>query len=106
MTPAIVLAAVYSSRMGQFKPLLPIGHATALERVIDLFLAAGIGEINVVTGHRAEAIESVLKRKGIHAIRNPDYDAGMYSSVAAGVASLPAHVAACFVLPADMPLVR
>ena len=54
---AIVLAAGYSSRMGRFKPLLPIGHATALDRVIDLFLAAGIVEINVVTGHRAEAIE-------------------------------------------------
>jgi len=103
---AIVLAAGYSSRMGRFKPLLPIGHATALERVIDLFLAAGIVEINVVTGHRAEAIESVLKRKGVHAILNPHYDSGMYSSVTAGVNSLSAQVEACFVLPADMPLVR
>jgi CTP:molybdopterin cytidylyltransferase MocA len=106
MIAAIVLAAGYSSRMRQFKPLLPIGRATALERVIDLFLAAGIGEINVVTGHRAEAIEPLLKHKGVRAIHNPHYDAGMYSSVAAGVGSLPARIEACFVLPADMPLVR
>jgi CTP:molybdopterin cytidylyltransferase MocA len=92
--------------MGQFKPLLPIGRATALERAIDLFLAAGIGELIVVTGHRAEALEPVLQRKGVRAIHNPRYDAGMYSSVAAGVGSLPAEVEACFVLPADMPLVR
>jgi molybdenum cofactor cytidylyltransferase len=106
MIAAIVLAAGYSSRMGQFKPLLPIGRATALERAVDLFLAAGIGEITVVTGHRAEAIQSVLERKAIRAIHNPRYDAGMYSSIAAGVGSLPADVEACFVLPADTPLVR
>jgi molybdenum cofactor cytidylyltransferase len=106
MIAAIVLAAGYSSRMGQFKPLLPIGHATALERVIDLFLATGIGEIHVVTGHHAEAIQPLLKRKGVHAIHNPHYAAGMYSSVAAGVGSLPDQAEACFVLPADMPLVR
>jgi len=92
--------------MGQFKPLLPIGGATALERVIDLFLAAGIGEITVVTGHRAEAMQPVLARTGVRAIHNPIYDAGMYSSIAAGVGSLPAQVEACFILPADMPLVR
>ena len=106
MIAAIVLAAGYSSRMGRFKPLLPIGHATALERVIDLFLAAGVGEINVVTGHHAEAMDHLLKHKGVHATHNPHYGSGMYSSVAAGVGSLPAQVEACFVLPADMPLVR
>ena len=106
MIAAIVLAAGYSSRMGQFKPLLPIGGVTALERVVDLFLAAGIGEIAVVTGHRPEAIEPVLARKGIRAIHNARYNTGMYSSVAAGVGSLPPQVEACFVLPADMPLVR
>jgi molybdenum cofactor cytidylyltransferase len=106
MIAAVVLAAGYSSRMGQFKPLLPIGDATALERAVDLLLAAGIGEISVVTGHRAAELEPLLERKGVRAIHNPYYDAGMYSSIAAGVGSLPARAEACFILPADMPLVR
>ena len=106
MIAAIVLAAGYSSRMGRFKPLLPIGRFTAIERVLDLLVAAGVGGIAVVTGHRAEALEPVLAGKGVHAVHNLHYDRGMYSSIAVGVASLAAEVEACFVLPADMPLVR
>ena len=106
MIAALVLAAGYSSRMGHFKPLLPIGGAPALERAIDLFLAAGIGDITVVTGYRAGELEPLLERKGVRAIHSPHYDAGMYSSIAAGVGALPGEYQACFILPADMPLVR
>ena len=106
MIAAIVLAAGYSSRMGRFKPLLPVGGTAALERVLDLFLTAGIGDITVVTGHCSEALAPLLARKAVRAVYNSRYDAGMYSSVAAGVGSLAAQVDACFVLPADMPLVR
>ena len=31
---AVILAAGYSSRMGAFKPLLPVGEMTAVERLI------------------------------------------------------------------------
>jgi uncharacterized radical SAM superfamily Fe-S cluster-containing enzyme/CTP:molybdopterin cytidylyltransferase MocA len=102
---ALVLAAGYSSRMGEFKPLLPIGSSTAIERAIDVFLAAGIADVTVVTGHRAEDLRSVLQRKGVREVFNPDFDKGMYSSVVAGARSLRLGVSACFVLPADMPLV-
>ena len=106
MIAALVLAAGYSSRMGRFKPLLPIAGVPALERVIDLFLAGGVREITVVTGHRAEELTPLLERRGVRAVHNPSYDAGMYSSVAAGVGSLAEAVEACFVLPVDTPLVQ
>ena len=46
---AIVLAAGFSERMGEFKPLLPLGGVTVLERCVALFRNAGIDDVRVVT---------------------------------------------------------
>lgn len=103
---ALILAAGYSSRMGRSKPLLPFGGQTALARVVDSFRQAGIDRIAVVTGHQAEQLEPLLRELGVEAIANPAYQRGMYSSVQAGIAALPAAVDACLLLPVDIPLVR
>src|SRR5271166_5696000 len=103
---ALVLAAGYSARMGQFKPRLPLGDRSAIEHAIDGFHAAGIGEVIVVTGHRAQELTVVLKDYPVRCIFNPTYDSGMYSSIVAGLRALPPETDACFVLPADIPLVR
>ena len=58
---AIVLAAGYSERMGRFKPLLPLGAWRTIERVATMFLAAGIRDIIVVTGHRAAEISQASR---------------------------------------------
>ena len=50
-----MLAGGLSSRMGRLKPLLPLdpeGGQTPLGLCVDLFRAAGMGEVVVVTGHR------------------------------------------------------
>lgn len=103
---AVVLAAGYSSRMGEFKPLLPLGEVTVLERVVTLFHDAGISDVRVVTGHREADLKPRLERLGARAVANPDYRDGMFSSVAAGVATVGAEVEAFFVLPVDVPLIR
>jgi putative nucleotidyltransferase with HDIG domain len=103
---ALILAAGYSSRMGRFKPLLHLGGKNALEWAVAAFLETGITKIIVVTGHEADAIELMLRGTGIGIVHNPAYDKGMYSSVQAGLASLPDEVQACFLLPVDIPLVR
>jgi molybdenum cofactor cytidylyltransferase len=103
---ALILAAGYSSRMGRSKALLPFGEQTVVARVVGNFRLAAIDRIAVVTGHQAEQLEALLGDLGVGAIANPDYDQGMYSSVQAGVAALPAEVDACFLLPVDIPLVR
>lgn len=102
----LVLAAGYSSRMGAFKPLLPLGPTTLLERVVKLFQCAGIEDIRVVVGHRAEEIEPSVRALGARAIFNPEYPQGMFSSILAGVKALEADVRAFFLLPTDIPLVR
>src|SRR5580692_5523389 len=78
---AIILAAGYSSRMGEFKPLLPIGGATAFERCIGLFRASGVEEVIAVLGHRADQLQPLAERCGARCVVNPQFDGGMYSSI-------------------------
>jgi len=103
---AIILAAGLSSRMNAFKPLMLLGEMTILERVIRLFQSAGIEDIRVVAGYRAEDVLAVLNPLGIRSVINERYEQGMFSSVAAGVKSIEADPEAFFILPADIPLVR
>jgi len=107
---AILLAAGFSSRMGSFKPLLPLwdssGLTSVLERNIALFRAAGLDDIRVVIGHRAADLIPLLDRLQVKPVINAHYREGMFSSVVAGVGSLAKDVAAFFLLPVDIPLVR
>ena len=103
---AIIIAAGYSSRMQDFKPLLPLGKTTVLETSVDCFHRAGIRNLIVVTGYREEAIHPVLARINVSWTSNLRYAEGMFSSIAVGIKALPADVDACFLLPVDMPLVK
>jgi molybdenum cofactor cytidylyltransferase len=103
---AIILAAGYGSRMGRFKPLLPLGGKSAIEWAVAAFTDAGIRSIRVVTGYGAAELEPELKHLGVVGVRNQNYDRGMYSSIQVGIAALPDSVDACFLLPVDTPLVR
>lgn len=102
----LILAAGYSSRMADFKPLLPLGGSTAIERAVGSLRDAGIRDVRVVTGWRAEALTPTLYRLGVRVVPNPDYARGMYSSVMAGVRTLGPEVGAFFLLPVDHPLVK
>nr|WP_275406354.1 NTP transferase domain-containing protein [Pseudodesulfovibrio sp. JC047] len=103
---AIIPAAGLSSRMGEFKPLLPLGNGTVLSRCVDGFRANGIEQVVVVTGQRHDDVAAAAVQTGAQPVHNPDFMRGMYSSVVAGVRALNADVAAFFVLPVDIPLVR
>jgi len=103
---AVVLAAGYSTRMGQFKPRLPLAGRSAIEHAIEGFQAAGIGEVIVVTGHRAHELTAVLRDFPVRCVFNPNYHRGMYSSIVAGLRALSSEIEGCFVLPTDIPLVR
>jgi molybdenum cofactor cytidylyltransferase len=103
---ALVLSAGMSERMGDFKPLMPFGGETVLERAIRLFQSAGIGRIHVVLGHRAAETVPIVERRGARPVVNPRYRDGMYSSVQAGASVLGPSVESFFCLPVDIPLVR
>lgn len=92
--------------MAAFKPLLPLGRSTVIESAIATFRQAGIGDITVVLGHRADDIKPVLDCSHVRWIYNERYEEGMFSSVISGLYSLSAGLKGVFILPADMPLVR
>ena len=60
------------------KCLLKIGERTLLQRTVDAMIAAGINELVVVTGYRAEMIRDFLTKQypsqNIHFIHNADYE--------------------------------
>ncbi len=103
---AIILSAGLSSRMGYFKPLLPLGKELILERVISLYRSAGVTDIRVVAGHRAGEVMAIAGRCGARAVFNSHYAGGMFSSVIAGVSDLAPDCAGFFIHPVDIPLVR
>lgn len=106
---AVILAAGLSSRLagaGEFKPLARLGGQTLLERAAKLFRTAGVADILVVAGHRAEETRAEAARLGLACVENPDFAQGMFTSVKAGLNALPGAVQAAFVLPVDIPLVR
>ncbi len=103
---AIVLAAGRSSRMGELKPLLPLGDGTVLGRAVGAFLEAGVSDLRIVVGWRGAEIAAVAHDLGVPVVTNDDWRRGMFSSAATGIASLGAGVEAFFLLPADCALVR
>lgn len=103
---ALVLAAGYSSRMVDFKSLLTLGGIKVIERAINTFRKAGITEIVVVIGYRANELIPVLDDLKVRYVFNENYDAGMFSSIVKGVESLQPETKAFFLLPGDMPLVK
>ena len=103
---AIVLAAGRSSRMGDFKPLLPFGGRTLIAHMIGVLRDGGLARIHVVTGFNAEALRSELGRLGVTTAHNANFGRGMFSSVQTGVASLPAQIEALLLAPVDLPLLR
>lgn len=103
---AIIVAAGFSSRMKSFKPLLPLGESTVVEKAVEGFVKAGIKDILVVVGHRAEQLLPILDRLPVRTIYNTNFSEGMFSSICAGVKGLTPEVEAFFLLPVDNPIVN
>lgn len=103
---AVVAAAGFSSRMGSFKPLLRFAGTTVVGRVVGVLRAAGVDEIVVVVGHRAEELAPQVLALGARPVVNPDFARGMFTSLAVGIRALSADVDAAMILPVDVPSVR
>jgi molybdenum cofactor cytidylyltransferase len=104
MVTAILLAAGSSRRMGgPNKLLLPWKGRPLISATTENILAAGVGELILVTGHQAPAITAAVSDRPIHIIHNPHYEQGMTSSIRAGAAA--AHGQGLMICLADMVLI-
>ena len=92
-TPAgIVLAAGESSRLGQFKPLLPWPDGSDVPLVayqVEQLVLAGVSPVVVVVGARANEVRDAVVVAGAMVVVNSDYQSGKASSVRLGVAAAP-----------------
>ena len=59
----LILAAGMSSRMGSFKPLMPLRGKTLIENSIDSMLLSGVSRVVVVLGYRGEEVERILRSR-------------------------------------------
>jgi molybdenum cofactor cytidylyltransferase len=76
-----------------------------IARVVDNVLSCQARPVLVVTGHRGEDIRAALAGRPVTFVEAPDHAAGLSASLKAGIAALPAEVAAALVCLGDMPLV-
>jgi molybdenum cofactor cytidylyltransferase len=102
---AVLLAAGEARRMGgRPKPLLRLAGVPLIRRNLFALAGAGVDEVVVVLGHRADEIEPVVRDFPITLVRNPEHARGQASSVRAGLAALSPTLDAIVVALSDMPL--
>ena len=75
---AIIMAAGTSSRFAplsyeRHKALTVVKGEVLIERQIEQLQAAGVPEIYIVTGYKAEQFEYLVPKYGVRLLHNPDY---------------------------------
>jgi len=102
---AIVLAAGESRRMGIQKLLLPFAGTTVIAHIVDQLLRTVIDKVIVVVGHEGNRIAAELSGQPVSIVTNPNYKAGMLSSVRCGLEALPQQCKAVMVVLGDQPAI-
>ena len=103
---AVILAAGRSTRMGGPNKLLAELNGKPLVRTVtEQALASNASDVIVVTGYQAAEVEKALAGLKVKFVRNPDFAAGIASSVKAGIAAVPQDADGAVVCLGDMPLI-
>jgi molybdenum cofactor cytidylyltransferase len=104
---AIVLAAGLSSRMGKFKLLLSwLDDKPIIAHILSNLIDLSLKHIVVVTGNRAEEVQTALSDFDATFAHNPDYAEGeILSSLKIGLQHMPEIIDAVLVVPSDLPRV-
>lgn len=101
---ALILSGGASTRMGSFKPLLPLGESTVIEENINNFKKTNIEDILVVVGSNGEELGEKIKKVGVNWVINKEYNKGMFSSLKVGARKIEND--SFFLNLVDTPLVR
>jgi molybdenum cofactor cytidylyltransferase len=101
---ALVLAAGEGKRFGGTKQLEIVRGKPLIQHAVDAASGAGVGEIVVVLGHDALAVQKGLDLpEGGRFVLNKRYAQGQSTSLAAGLRALEPSSEAAVVLLADQP---
>jgi molybdenum cofactor cytidylyltransferase len=100
---AVVLAAGQSSRMGSHKLLERVGGKPLVRRAVEAALGSAARPVIVVTGNRADEVETALADLDVQFSNNPDFTKGLSTSLKRGLSALPDDSDGAAILLADMP---
>jgi molybdenum cofactor cytidylyltransferase len=89
------------------KAMLSAGGGSALERIVEVSLGAGMDEIHLVVGAHADEVSASAAELdvGLDVIRNPDWARGRTTAVQCGLRAVEPD-RDVLLWPADHPLVR
>lgn len=107
-TAGLITVAGQSSRMGSFKPLLPISGKPMIAHTADVFRKAGVADLFVVVGKNGEDVIRALDGCDARFVWNTAYDSTeMFASVQLGLDAIlrTGGFGGAFLLPGDMPAV-
>lgn len=103
---AVVLAAGRSSRMADINKLLAeIDGQPMIARVVDAVLSSRAGPVVVVVGHDADRVRAAIDERPVRIVHNPDFQAGLSTSLRAGIDHLPLGIDGAVFVLGDMPKV-
>jgi len=103
---ALILAAGQSRRMGaENKLLAAVDGKPMVAHVISQVLAAGLDPVMVITGHQRKRVQAALAGLPLTFVHNPEYAAGLSTSLRRGLAALPEDADGVMVCLGDMPRV-
>src|SRR5271165_1224830 len=103
---ALLLAAGQSRRMGGPNKLLAeIDGIPMVAHVARRLLASRARPIIAVLGNQAETVDAALGKLPVERVRNPDFAAGLSTSLKRGIAALPPGLDGVIICLGDMPLI-
>jgi molybdenum cofactor cytidylyltransferase len=103
---ALLLAAGQSRRMGGPNKLLAEVDGTSMvAHVARRLLASRARPIIAVLGNQADAVDTALGKLPVERVRNPEFAAGLSTSLKRGIAALPSDLDGVIVCLGDMPLI-
>lgn len=106
---AIILAAGRSTRFSSSpdaatKLVATLGGKPLVRHVAEAALLSSARPVIVVTGHQRAEVSAALEGLDLAFVVNPDYAAGLASSLRRGVGALPPSSDGALILLGDMPL--
>ncbi|MCK0209513.1 nucleotidyltransferase family protein [Starkeya koreensis] len=84
----------------------PLGGVPLVRRAVEAALASTARPVVVVTGHEADGVRAALGGLDVVFAHNPDFAAGLSTSLRAGILALPEQVDRAVVMLGDMPAIE
>lgn len=105
---ALILTAGASRRMGTPKALLPWGHTSVIQHLLEQVRLAEFNDILLVTGAHHDPIQEALEAEEVEISFHPDWELGMGSTISKGIREVENRftgIEAVLILLVDQPLI-